>query len=84
VNALELAGHAVPRQQGALLRMLQHPDERRVRSAIDTLAGLFDGQAPERRTVLEARLRRLEELADDVETREAATALRRRMHRAEA
>jgi hypothetical protein len=81
VNALELAGHAVPRQQDALLRMLQHPDERRVRTAIDLLAALFDAEAPARRTVLEARLRRLEELADDVETRDAATALRRRMHR---
>ena len=84
VSALELAGHTVPRQQDTLLRMLQHPDERRVRAAIDAFAGLFDAHAPERRTILEARLRRLEELADDVETREAATALRRRMHRAEA
>lgn len=84
VNALELAGHAIPRQQDALLRVLQHPDERRVRTAIDALAALFDGEAPARRTILEARLRRLEDLADDVETRDAATALRRRMHRAEA
>jgi hypothetical protein len=84
VRALERAGHGVPRQQDALLRMLQHPDERRVRAAIDTLAALFDDHAPERRAVLEARLRRLEELADDVETRDAATALRRRLHRAQA
>ncbi len=82
VSALELAGHAVPRRQDALLRLLQHPDERRVRRAIDALAALFDAEPPARRPVLEARLRRLEELADDLETREAATALRRRMHRA--
>ncbi len=84
VLALEGAGHAVPREQDALLRVLQHPDERRVRAAIDDLAALFVNGVPRRRTVLEARLRRLEDLADDPETREAATALRRRVHRAEA
>ena len=84
VLALEGAGHAVPREQDALLRLLQHPDERRVRAAIDDLAALFVNGVPRRRTVLEARLRRLEDLADDPETREAATALRRRVHRAEA
>lgn len=83
-SALERAGHAVPRAQDVLLPMLHHPDERRARAAIHGLAALFEAEAPRRRTVLEGRLRRLEGLADEAETREAATALLSRLRRAEA
>ena len=80
-RALERAGHSVPQDQETQLRMLQHPDEARVRVAMETLASLFDAEPPRRRPVLEARLRRVEDLADDRETRELATALRKKVLR---
>lgn len=82
VRTIELAGHAVPREEDALVAMLQHADEARVRAAISALGTLFQADAPRRKALAESRLRRLEELADEPETREAATALRRHLHRA--
>lgn len=60
------------------LQLLDHSDEARVRAAIEVLSALLEGEPPKRFTVLDSRLRRIEELADETSTREAASSLRRR------
>lgn len=60
------------------LQLLEHSDEARVRSAIEALSKILEQEPVKRSTVLDSRLRRLEELADDAETRTAASALRKR------
>lgn len=60
------------------LQLLEHSDEARVRSAIEALSKILEQEPMKRSTVLDSRLRRLEELADDAETRTAASALRKR------
>lgn len=60
------------------LQLLEHSDEARVRGAIDALCKVLEHEPLKRATVLDSRLRRLEELADDAETRSAASALRKR------
>ncbi|MBM4359676.1 MAG: hypothetical protein FJ096_16355 [Deltaproteobacteria bacterium] len=78
----------LPRTQPVWLQVLEHRDEARVAEAIATLRAILvepvpgprlgEGSAsPERRAVLESRLRRIEELADEAATREAAAELRR-------
>jgi hypothetical protein len=54
-------------------------DEARVQGALSVLAKLLDNEAPKRRTVLDARLRRLEDTAEDPATREQTSALRKRL-----
>jgi hypothetical protein len=71
------AGFTFPDEQDVHLQRLEHLDEQHVREAIDALAALFVGELPKRRAVLESRLRRIEEYAEDVSTREAAARLRR-------
>jgi hypothetical protein len=75
-TALEREGFRVPRDHECQLQMLEHPDEARVRSAIDEVSRLIASSAPKRRAVLDARLRRIEELAEERETRDAAASLR--------
>src|SRR5690606_32559447 len=70
-------GFELPDQQAVWLQMLEHKDEERVADAIAQLSRLLEDQAPERRAVLESRLRRIEELADEPSTKEAAAELRR-------
>lgn len=73
------AGFQFPDEQDVQLQLLEHSDERRVCAAIDKLATLLAGELPKRRAVLESRLRRIEEYAEDGATRAAATRLRRRV-----
>ncbi len=78
----------LPRTQPVWLQVLEHRDEARVAEAIATLRAILaepvpgprageSGASPERRAVLESRLRRIEELAEESATREAAAELRR-------
>lgn len=73
------AGHELPREQDVCLQLLEHPDEDRVRGAIDTLSSLLETEPAKRRAVLDSRLRRLAEFADEKPTRDAAEALRRQL-----
>jgi hypothetical protein len=73
------AGFSLPLDQEIQLQLLEHSNEERVRDALSTLMVLFEREPPRRKTVLDARLRRLEENAEERATRELATALRRRM-----
>ncbi len=73
------AGFELPASQELWLQLLEHNDEERVLSAIDGLSRLFDEEPPKRRAVLESRLRRIEEYADERATQAAASALRRKV-----
>lgn len=71
------AGFEFPEDQEIYLQLLEHVDEARVRDAIARLTRLLAGELPKRKPVLDQRLRRIEEHAEETETREAASALRR-------
>ena len=71
------AGHEFPVVQEVQLQLLEHFDEELALQAIVELSRLLKSEPPLKRPVLEQRLRRLEEYADDSQTREAAAALRR-------
>lgn len=73
------AGHTFPAEQDVYLQLLEHSDEQRIQQAIDELSGILVGELPKRRAVLESRLRRIEEFAEEPATREAAERLRRRV-----
>ena len=75
------AGFAFPAEQEVHLQLLEHSDEERVRDALSALAKLMESEAAKRRTVLDSRLRRLEECAEERATREEATSLRRTLAR---
>ena len=78
-SELERAGFEFPPDQEVQLKLLEHSDEACVKNALHVLSSLLETQAPRRKTVLESRLRRLEEGAEDLATRELATALRRKL-----
>jgi hypothetical protein len=71
------AGFEFPEQQDVQLQLLEHFNEDRARTAVETLQRLLEKEPPIKRPVLDQRLRRLEEYADEVPTREHAAALRR-------
>ena len=73
------AGFPFPEEQEVMLKLLDHGSEERVRDALACLGRLLDEEPPQRRAVLESRLRRLEDSADDVEIRDLAEGLRRRL-----
>jgi hypothetical protein len=73
------AGFEFPLEQEILLKLLDHDGDERVRWALEALARLLETEAPHRRKVLEARLRRLEETADDAEVRALAGALSKQL-----
>ena len=74
------AGHTLPDDQEVFLQMLEHRDEARVRDAIAQLEKLLAGQLAKRKPVLLQRLKRIEENAEESETRDAAAGLRRRVN----
>jgi hypothetical protein len=76
------AGFTLPEEQDAMLKVLDHDRDDRVLAALTSLAKLLDVEAPQRRAVLEARLRRLEDDADDAEVRALATTVRAKLLRA--
>jgi hypothetical protein len=73
------AGFSFPEDQDVHLKLLEHSDEERVRDALSALSSLLAGELPKRRAVLESRLRRIEEYAEDESTRAAAMKLRRQV-----
>lgn len=79
-DAFMQAGFVFPEDQETYLQLLEHTSEEVVRNAIVKLTDIFAGQLPKRKPVLEQRLRRIEEQADDDATRDAARALRRTLH----
>ena len=78
-NEFLRAGFTFPDEQDVHLQLLEHADEDLVRTAMSALTTLLLGELPKRRAVLESRLRRLEEFAEDEATRSAAQCLRRRV-----
>jgi hypothetical protein len=80
-NRFLSAGFELPDEQEVLLKLLEHADDGCVRSALEALGRLLDREAPQRRAILEARLRRLEDDADDTGIRSLAGALRKRILR---
>jgi len=66
------AGFDFPPMQDVWLQMLEHRDEGRVAEAIESLSAILGDEAPKRRKVLESRLRRIEEYADEATTQHAA------------
>lgn len=79
-NAFLAAGFTFPDDQDTHVQLLEHIDEERVREAIGKLASIFAGEQPKRRPVIEQRLRRIEDQADEEQTRDDAAALRRMLH----
>jgi hypothetical protein len=75
------AGFAFPDDQEVQLQLLEHGDEARVRDAIEVLARLLEAEPARRRTVLDSRLRRIEDCADEASTRELGSELRRKLTR---
>jgi hypothetical protein len=59
------------------LQVLEHRDEARIALAVETLQAILTEAEVERRAVLESRLRRIEELAEERATRTSAAELRR-------
>ncbi len=68
-----------PRKQEIQIQLLEHENETRARDAVFIIAELLQREAPIQRPVLDQRLRRLEQSAEDPITRDAAGALRRSM-----
>lgn len=69
----------IPKRQEIQIQLLEHENEQRARDAVFAMAELLQREAPIKRPVLDQRLRRLEEWAEDSITRDAAGALRRSM-----
>ncbi len=79
VDALLAEGHTLPEDQELPLQVLEHEDEARVRASLEALTSILGREPAKRRPVLEQRLKRLELFAEEPATREAATALRRKL-----
>jgi hypothetical protein len=73
-------GFELPRTQEVWLQLLEHRDEGRIADAIGALRTIVEEEPPQRRAVLESRLRRIEELAEEAGTQRAAGDLRRFLH----
>jgi hypothetical protein len=78
-DAILGAGFELPEDQTIFLQMLEHSREEYVQGAIDKLGRILTVEPCKRQTVLDSRLRRLEEFADEPETRSAARELRRQV-----
>jgi hypothetical protein len=76
-NAYLDGGFALPDEQAVHLQLLEHFDEGRVRDALSAMTRLLGEQPPIKRPVLDQRLRRIEEHADEAPTRSLAAELRR-------
>lgn len=78
-NELFKQGFTLPQEQDVYLQLLEHTSEDRVCEAIAALATILLSEVPKRRAVLESRLRRIEEFAEDPSTRAAAADLWRQV-----
>jgi len=76
-NAYRKGGFQFPGEQAVQLKLLEHTDEAEVCTALGVLTVLLDEQAPIQLPVFEQRLKRLEDGAEDAETRSRAAELRR-------
>jgi len=76
-DELAREGFELPAEQPLQLQLLDHFDEERARSAIEVLAELVAKETAFKRPIMEQRLRRLEEYAEDAAVRSAAAELRR-------
>ena len=76
-NAYRKAGFQFPEEQAVQLKLLEHTDEGEVCTALDILTALLDQQPPVQLPVFEQRLKRLEDGAENSETRRRAAELRR-------
>jgi hypothetical protein len=72
-----LQGGGVPEQQEYQLQLLEHVNEQIAKAAMSVLARLFEKQTPIKRPILDQRLRRLQDEADEADVRETAEELRR-------
>jgi hypothetical protein len=72
----------VPEEQPYQIQLLEHVHEQRAWAALRVMARLLDRQSPIKRPILDQRLRRLEEEADEVSLRTEARELRRRLRSA--
>lgn len=77
-------GGGVPEEQPYQIQLLEHVHEQRAWAALRVMARLLDRQSPIKRPILDQRLRRLEEEADEVLLRAEARELRRRLRNAAA
>ena len=78
-NDLRLAGFEFPLNQDVLLQLLEHNDEALARQAVIQLKALLESERPIKLPVFSQRLRRLEEVGEDPQTRKAAADLRRQI-----
>lgn len=78
-NDLRLAGFEFPLNQDVLLQLLEHNDEALARQAVAQLRVLLESERPIKLPVFSQRLRRLEEVGEDPQTRKAAADLRRQI-----
>lgn len=76
-NDLRLAGFEFPLNQDVQLQLLEHDDEGLARQAVLQLALLLQSERPIKLPVFSQRLRRLEDVGEDPQTRKAAADLRR-------
>jgi len=70
-------GFELPDEQEVHLQLLEHFDESRAVESLLTMTRLLKEQSPIKRPILDQRLRRLEEYADEAATRALAADLRR-------
>ena len=78
-NDLWESKFVAPKRQEVQIQLLEHENEHRARDAVFAMAELLQRESPIKRPVLDQRLRRLEQSAEDPITRDAAGALRRSM-----
>lgn len=76
-KAYSNGGFSFPEEQPVQLKLLEHTDEAEVCRALDVLTTLLDQQPPIQLPIFEQRLKRLEEGAENPETRARAAELRR-------
>jgi len=79
IDAYLAEGFALPREQDAQLKLLEHFDETKAAGAIAILREIIAVEGPRQLPVLRQRLRRLEDHADEESTRESAAQLRRQL-----
>jgi hypothetical protein len=70
-------GFSLPDEQAVHLQLLEHFDETRAQESLTAMKRLLTEESPIKKTVLDQRLRRLEEHADESITRDLAADLRR-------
>ncbi len=70
-------GFELPHEQEVHLQLLEHFDEARARESLVAMSQLLEDAEPIKKPVLDQRLRRLEEHADEAPTRDLAERLRR-------